>query len=38
MQLTQPVIDPVGEARSNADVFGDLWPRGWACWTTSEPR
>jgi anaerobic selenocysteine-containing dehydrogenase len=24
MQLGRPVIDPVGEARSNADVFGDL--------------
>ena len=25
--LTQPVIEPVGEARSNADVFGDLGRR-----------
>ena len=27
MQLTQPVVDPVGEARSNADVFNDLGRR-----------
>jgi anaerobic selenocysteine-containing dehydrogenase len=27
LQLTQPVIDPVGEARSNADVFADLGRR-----------
>jgi anaerobic selenocysteine-containing dehydrogenase len=27
MQLGRPVIDPVGEARSNADVFGDLAQR-----------
>jgi anaerobic selenocysteine-containing dehydrogenase len=27
MQLAQPVIDPVGEARSNADVFGELAAR-----------
>jgi anaerobic selenocysteine-containing dehydrogenase len=27
LQLTRPVIDPVGEARSNADVFSDLGRR-----------
>jgi anaerobic selenocysteine-containing dehydrogenase len=27
LQLTQPVVDPVGEARSNADVFADLGRR-----------
>ncbi len=27
MQLTQPVVDPIGEARSNADVFNDLGRR-----------
>jgi anaerobic selenocysteine-containing dehydrogenase len=27
LQLGRPVIDPVGEARSNADVFGDLMTR-----------
>jgi anaerobic selenocysteine-containing dehydrogenase len=27
LQLTAPVVDPVGEARSNADVFGDLGER-----------
>ena len=27
LQLTRPVIDPVGEARSNADVFTDLGRR-----------
>ena len=27
MQLGRPVIDPVGEARSNADVFGELSDR-----------
>jgi anaerobic selenocysteine-containing dehydrogenase len=27
LRLTQPVIDAVGEARSNADVFGDLLER-----------
>ena len=27
MQLTQPVVEPIGEARSNADVFNDLGRR-----------
>ena len=27
IQLTQPVIDPIGEARSNNDVFADLGQR-----------
>ena len=27
MQLGRPVVDPVGEARSNADVFGELGDR-----------
>lgn len=27
LQLAQPVVDPVGEARSNADVFGELAER-----------
>jgi anaerobic selenocysteine-containing dehydrogenase len=27
MQLTQPIVDPIGEARSNADVFNDLGRR-----------
>jgi anaerobic selenocysteine-containing dehydrogenase len=27
MQLTQPVVDPIGEARSNADVFNELGKR-----------
>jgi anaerobic selenocysteine-containing dehydrogenase len=27
IQLTQPVVDPVGEARSNNDVFADLGQR-----------
>lgn len=27
LQLSQPVVDPVGEARPNADVFGDLAER-----------
>jgi anaerobic selenocysteine-containing dehydrogenase len=27
LQLAPPVVDPVGEARSNADVFGDLADR-----------
>lgn len=27
LQLTQPVVDPVGESRSNADVFADLGRR-----------
>jgi len=27
MQLAQPVVDPIGEARSNADVFGELAER-----------
>jgi anaerobic selenocysteine-containing dehydrogenase len=27
LQLSRPVIDPEGEARSNADVFGDLCSR-----------
>jgi anaerobic selenocysteine-containing dehydrogenase len=27
LQLTRPVVDPVGEARSNADVFADLGQR-----------
>ncbi len=27
LQLTQPVIDPIGESRSNADVFADLGRR-----------
>jgi len=27
MQLTQPVVEPIGEARSNADVFYDLGRR-----------
>ncbi|MGE5244103.1 MAG: molybdopterin-containing oxidoreductase family protein [Betaproteobacteria bacterium] len=27
LELGRPVIDPVGEARSNADVFGDLCAR-----------
>jgi len=27
LQLAQPVVDPVGEARSNADVFGELAAR-----------
>ena len=35
--LTQPVIDPVGEARSNADVFGDLGRR-LGLFDENEPR
>jgi anaerobic selenocysteine-containing dehydrogenase len=27
LQLTRPVVEPVGEARSNAEVFGDLCRR-----------
>lgn len=27
LQLVRPVVDPIGEARSNADVFGDLADR-----------
>jgi anaerobic selenocysteine-containing dehydrogenase len=27
LQLTSPVVDPIGEARSNADVFGELGER-----------
>jgi anaerobic selenocysteine-containing dehydrogenase len=37
LDLGRPIIDAVGEARSNADVFGD-WPRGWGCSrNTSRP-
>ena len=36
LELVRPVVDAVGEARSNADVFGDL-PRASACSTTGEP-
>jgi len=35
--LTQPVIDPVGEARSNADVFADLGRR-LGLFEEGEPR
>ena len=27
LQLGRPVVDPIGEARSNADVFGELGDR-----------
>jgi anaerobic selenocysteine-containing dehydrogenase len=35
--LTQPVVDPVGEARSNADVFADLGRR-LGLFEDGEPR
>ena len=37
LRLTQPVIDAVGEARSNADVFGDLLSR-FGLQRDAEPR
>jgi anaerobic selenocysteine-containing dehydrogenase len=37
MLLTQPVVDPVGEARSNADVFADLGRR-LGLFAEDEPR
>jgi anaerobic selenocysteine-containing dehydrogenase len=37
MLLTQPVVDPIGEARSNADVFADLGRR-LGLFEDDEPR
>ncbi len=37
LQLTRPVIDPVAEARSNADVFADLGSR-LGLWDDAESR
>ena len=34
----EPVIDAVGEARSNADVFGGSRPRGWGCFDETSRR
>ena len=37
LQLGRPVIDAVGESRSNADVFGELCARARACSSDGEP-
>ena len=37
LDLVRPVIEPVGESRSNADVFGELCARLGCSRTTSRP-